>query len=767
MLELELMNIWSTKSWLGLHAIKGCDALLLSGLPRNALQHGYLLNGIFSIAAIDMARQATSDKNVKMYTRAALEYGNQASTQFRTALTTATSADIHLLYYFATLASVLNFSMPSRYPNALDGLDISFNLFLGSFRIAGTDLDWLMRSPCSLAIAAQQLPVSPALKDQLDFETTVAIARMTSVSEAVHVSSQMPGELGGFASEVMPYPVTIAQTQDCFAQELDDPVKGFFLTVVAVGGREFAWAVQQREPVALFIIMPPLSSRPGPLALISSWLAYQPQPIPIINKTLPSNGTSLLILSFLGLNGFYQFYNAPLAGNLIFAFADRAGCMFVVNLPLLYLLAAKNQPLKHLTGQSYEALNIFHRRVGELLCLYAAVHFGGMLAFQCFKPEWLMRGTFWEFLQHRLVLLGIGAFVSYELLYLSSLGSFRQRWYELFLASHVILQITALAFLWLHYHTARPFVTAALIIFSVDRLVWRLVVKQTTMSAELTVLPDGDTIMLSTNWDLASVSRLQGGIMAGWKPTDHVFLTVPALGRTHALQAHPFTIASAAPSSAGIDGDDGHGGGATTHAWLNLLIRAHTGFTRDLLHYAHRHRSVVVRLDGPYGSSHALDTLRAADDVILVAGGSGIAVAFPLAWALLREQQQQRRQTAAVRGSAGTLEAASESKDIARRVRLLWIIHSEEHRYWVPGALLDDLVAAGLDLVIPSPTATAGRPDVQGHVQGWIGQAEVEERNTRVLVSGPDGLNRVVRNSCSRALRRGADVRIVVEKFGW
>ncbi|EEY22979.1 conserved hypothetical protein [Verticillium alfalfae VaMs.102] len=516
------------------------------------------------------------------------------------------------------------------------------------------------------------------------------------------------------------------------------------------------------------------SSRPGPWTLVASLLAYQPRRVPFVNKTLPSNGTSLFVLCFLGINVFFQFYHAPLVGNLLFAFADRAGCMFVVNLPLLYLLAAKNQPLKHLTGQSYEALNIFHRRVGELLCLLAAVHFGGMIAFQLFKPEWLMRGTFWDFLQHRLVLLGIGAFVSYELLYLTSLGSVRQRWYELFLASHVLLQSTALVFLWLHYHTARPYVTAALVIFAVDRLVWRLLIKQTTLSADLTVLPDGDTILLSANWDVAPATALQRGIKAGWKPTDHVFLTVPALGRTHALQTHPFTIASAGPSSTGgnssssISNSRRGAAGGTPHAWLNLLIRAHSGFTRDLLHYAHRHKTVSVRLDGPYGSSHAMDTLRSGDDVILIAGGSGIAVTFPLAWALLKHHQEDEDRGRGVAPAGLLLESGGdEGKDAARRVRLLWIIHSDEHRYWVPGSLLDDLVAAGLHLVVSRPTAIAGRPDVQGHVQSWIREADADGRQTRVLVSGPDGLNRDVRNTCSQAMWGGSDVRVVVEKFGW
>jgi hypothetical protein len=44
-------------------------------------------------------------------------------------------------------------------------------------------------------------------------------------------------------------------------------------------------------------------------------------------------------------------------------FADRCGLVFA-NLPLLYLLAAKTQLHRLLTGYSYESLNIVHRRLG-------------------------------------------------------------------------------------------------------------------------------------------------------------------------------------------------------------------------------------------------------------------------------------------------------------------------------------------------------------------------------------------------------------------
>jgi len=419
--------------------------------------------------------------------------------------------------------------------------------------------------------------------------------------------------------------------------------------------------------------------------------------------------------------------------------------------------------------------------------------------------DWLLASrSAYAYFTHPLILCGIGALVAYEVLFFTSLGSFRQRWYEVFLATHVGLQVVGLVFLWFHFYTARPYVTAALVIFAVDRLVWRLGVKRVDMEADVTVL-DEDTYLLSADWDiprpdLESKSRwptrwLRGlratfqdqSVLYGWRPTDHVFLTVPCLGGSHALQAHPFTIASAAPGRAGDDGEPCQQQGGVDvggrrrgpkHAWLTLLIRAHDGFTRDLLAHAAAHPSnkrVSVRLDGPYGSPHALSMLRALGCAVLVAGGSGIAVVFPLVWALLHEEREDDLKNVdgdCLReddiGKVGSgQQSDTRQKPGKRKVHLLWVTHSREHQDWVPRMQLDELVELGLDLVIPEPTVEAGRPDVTGLVSGWIEGAAVEGREVGVVVSGPDGLTRAVGNVCADEIGKGRGVRVAVEKFGW
>ncbi|KAK7907960.1 hypothetical protein PG985_015263 [Apiospora marii] len=485
---------------------------------------------------------------------------------------------------------------------------------------------------------------------------------------------------------------------------------------------------------------------------MQAWLVYQPGPVPFINRTLPPNETSLFVLAYFALNVFFQFFQSPLELRYFFAFADRIGYVFIVNLPLLYLLAAKNQPLSALTGYSYESLNIFHRRVGELMCFAALAHFVCFVIWQVWCcPAWLLVGDLWDFLLDQRNLIGMGALIAYELLYATSLASFRARCYEVFLASHVVLQVAALVFLYLHFPTSRPYVLASLAIFLVDRLVWRLSLKSDSFTADVEVLEDEQTLLLSANWSMPQQSNqslsswLRHSIRHGWKPMDHVFITVPSLGRSHSLQTHPFTIASAAPRHPDLLEAEV----PQQHAWLSLLIRARDGFTRDLLQYSQSHSSVPVRIDGPYGSTGALEMLRACDSTVLIAGGSGIAVVFPLAWALAQHRPQ-----------------GGGSRD-QQDVHLLWVVHSRSHLSWLPKERLDELAEAGIHVTIPGPTAEAGRPDIAGYIAELGTRAQVRRQELGVVVSGPDNLNRVARNACALAVKDGTKIRLSVEKFGW
>ncbi|KAL9024486.1 MAG: hypothetical protein Q9196_006481 [Gyalolechia fulgens] len=440
----------------------------------------------------------------------------------------------------------------------------------------------------------------------------------------------------------------------------------------------------------------------------------------------------------------------PLSIPMLFVFADRTSLLFVANLPLLYLFAAKNQPIKLLTGYSYESLNMIHRRLGEAMCLLALFHSLGMVGvwYTILRPTGFILA---RFLLSKIILLGIGAFIAYELLYFTSLGSFRQRWYELFLALHVSLQVIALVLVWFHHHSSRPYVGAALAIFIVDRLVYRMALKIHTSRASLEVCKDGRTVLVRTTVILARQRRFlaypgRPGITNGWKATEHVFLTVPALSRKHIIQAHPFTIASRAPSE------------RDTAVQLKLLIRGQDGFSGDLVRYAKGHSLVDVRIDGPYGSRSALHLLQQCDLSVIVVGGSGIAVGLPLVWELYNSR------------SSIDLEGCTGKKSLSRIV-LIWVTRYDSHAAWVDSTELQLLQDNGVEVIMPPPTAENGQPDVPRMVKSRVYCHDYTLFDTKakigVVCSGPDGLNRAVRNTCSSLLAQGHNVDVEVEKFGW
>ena len=502
------------------------------------------------------------------------------------------------------------------------------------------------------------------------------------------------------------------------------------------------------------------SPQPSWRNILKAWLTYQPCPIPIITKTLPSNSITLAVLALWALQLFYTFYRTPLSIPLLFVFADRTSLLFVANLPLLYFFAAKNQPIKLLTGYSYEALNVFHRRLGEIMCLLALLHSAGTIGvwYTILRPTGFSLA---KFLFSKIILLGLGAFIAYELIYFTSLGSFRQKWYELFLVLHIVLQVAALVFAWFHHHTSRPYVGAALAIYIIDRIFYRILLNRKSLHATLEITEDGDTVILRTE-----VPQYHGripystfgmrNIHLGWKTTEHVFLSIPALSPKHIIQAHPFTIASSVSSSTPASSTDTHK--------LKLIIRAQDGFSKDVVQYSKTHITARIYIDGPYGSQTAVNLLQDSDISIIVAGGSGMAVAWPLVWSLLSSSHDDN--DAEVSSSPQTRNNG--------RILFIWVIRDASHISWLEPNALPSLIDRGVEVLVPPPTSKCGHPDLGNVIEPWIRQnVDVNEKIGKgkerigMVCSGPDGMNRSVRNLGAGMIKRRYNVDVEIEKFGW
>jgi hypothetical protein len=255
MLELELIHTWSIETWTGMEVLPGCESLLRVNFVRESLEHRFMMDAIFALAATHRAyshRQSGDTAGYLRYDYASIRYGNKASEGFRVKLQTATPDDLHLLYYFASMASVLNLLVCRQYRSTMDCFDVSMTLFLGSFRSTETNLDWIQKSDHSVAVRAEMMETPTALFDGLPPATKDALDRLQRVGDTVRVPRGiLPRD--PLATEIAAYRRAIAQAKASFAQRAAGQVPGFFFTITAVGGRELAAAVAAREPFSLFI----------------------------------------------------------------------------------------------------------------------------------------------------------------------------------------------------------------------------------------------------------------------------------------------------------------------------------------------------------------------------------------------------------------------------------------------------------------------------------------------------------------------------------
>lgn len=575
--------------------------------------------------------------------------------------------------------------------------------------------------------------------------------------------------------------------------------------------------------------------RPAFSHRLKAFLVYQPRPVRALTSrvnVLPDNATTISILLFAALNLFYLFFRAPLELQWIFILADRAGLLFVVNLPLLYLLAAKtNQPIKFLTGWSYEGLNMFHRRLGEWMIAFSVIHMFGMLTvwYSILLP---LGYSFIYYITSPTVYLGFVAILSYFTIYGTSTGWFRQLYYEAFLGLHIFFQVAALAFLFFHYPTAKPYVVATFLVWAIDRILWRSTLSSRKFIATLQVAPDEKTVLVHCDIDLQQRTfGIRAGLHHGWQPGQHLFLTAPCMSFKHRFQTHPFTIASPAPPE-----------DTNVKSWpLQLIIRSIDGFSLDLLNYARHHQHCEVILEGPHGGMEAPEAARHSDRVCFVAGGSGIAVTYPLAWDHKIKKHNQHdamlnlrtvykdglKHTPAVLDCGSILDT--------RRFGHFWVRQDPRHKQWIsivpktsafnstggeskldiehtPDAdgieEVTSLITHTFDTRRPGPDG--GRPDMKSELWDWVTSPSVSSSSSSttlgapatsllgeqtpgstsssissrhdfsseslrqrkkekicIVVSGPDGLVRDIRNVVSQLAHEGWNIEVWVEKFGW
>ncbi|KAJ5887517.1 hypothetical protein N7495_007558 [Penicillium taxi] len=377
-------------------------------------------------------------------------------------------------------------------------------------------------------------------------------------------------------------------------------------------------------------------------------------PISLGKYTLhfPPLGPVLLILANIVLILVLCFYKLDTAD--VWKWEDigyRTGFITICQLPLIFLLAGRQNIIGFLAGMSYARLNWFHRWAARSLWLTATIHMG----------FWFRDWARYDYIVYQLQndplsKRGFIAWCILTFIVLTSSAPVRRLSYEIFVLQHVLTFVGFIVAVWFHAPQEVKlwvWIPIGLVVFDrVARYTWaaytNLAIFHRKTSNNILWKHEASFAPLPGNVTRVTIQNPS----VHWQPGQHVFLTCHSIVP---LQSHPFTIAS-------LPSDNK----------MEFLIRAENGGTRRFFKYASKKdgllgiseapstRARVVFIEGPYGS---LRPLRQFDSVVLLAGGMGATFIIPL----LRDIVSAWK---GVQGSKSGQLAAT------KRIRFIWVIKS-------------------------------------------------------------------------------------------
>jgi len=416
--------------------------------------------------------------------------------------------------------------------------------------------------------------------------------------------------------------------------------------------------------------------------------------------TLPLRLHTLVLLFYLLSNIAYCLmldFDRPSRASLIAEIRGRTGHLAVINIMVLFIFAARNNPLIPLLGITFDTFNLFHRWIGRIVILESLAHVGCWIINEIDARGFsgISQGLATDpFLQ-----AGLLATIAMILIFIQTPSPIRHAFYEIFLHLHQALAIAALIGIWHHANIAslpqKSMMYAIMTIWITERSIrlFRLLYYNISHRS-MTEL---------------HVEALEGGacratfyIPHSWtsKPACHLYAYIPAvsLWMSHPfsiawveqgqLQSRPSTFVSLSSTSAAVASPDSSPRASFSKAFnpsvvtacdpesqplphvkkkaaaLTCVMTCRTGMTAQLYRRAQNAPNGILRLrafvEGPYGG---LDSLRSYATVLLFAGGVGIT------------HQLSHMRDLITGFEAGTCAT--------RKLTLVWSVKSIEQAFWV------------------------------------------------------------------------------------
>ncbi len=348
----------------------------------------------------------------------------------------------------------------------------------------------------------------------------------------------------------------------------------------------------------------------------------------------------------------------------------RTGYIALAQLPLIFLLAGKNNIIGFLVGSSYERLSWLHRWTARSLFLTVTIH----------MSFWFRGWARYEYISHKVATdpitqRGLAAWCILLWIVLSSGAPIRRWSYEIFVLQHVVVVAGFAAAVYLHIPDDLRVWVWIPIGFAISDRVGRFLSVCYINLAWFHGKTDE-----SGFWACRASFEPVGSEMTRiiiknppikWSPGQHVLLSCHSIAP---LQSHPFTIASI-PQDGRMEFLVKSKSGGTKRYFSHATKRGKLPLVKDDMNKA---QITPIAIEGPYGG---LRPLRQFDSVVLIAGGIGSTFTMPLLRDLVRSWKMGSQKKVKPRIFTTPVGAAT------RAIRFVWVVKSRQQLEWFAAQL--------------------------------------------------------------------------------
>ncbi|KAL3480867.1 hypothetical protein BJX99DRAFT_244045 [Aspergillus californicus] len=241
--KLELMHKYSTETYQSLCNSSSDFYIWQIVVPRKALDHDFLMNGILAVASLHMA-SSMEPSGALPYINTALEYHNQTLTPFRHAIADISPENCDAVFAHSMVTTIMGIALPHLTENdervgMMEKIILAAELIQGVSKILKICRPWL-----KLKLFTSRNDFWERTNIGLDGETQTALDNLSALTDEITNVEQQ-----AVLKEAL------KMLQQCFTRYANSRDIASVLAWLATAEKDFVCALRCRQPVALLILM--------------------------------------------------------------------------------------------------------------------------------------------------------------------------------------------------------------------------------------------------------------------------------------------------------------------------------------------------------------------------------------------------------------------------------------------------------------------------------------------------------------------------------